>query len=83
MEPDSGPGGSRSNLLQPAVEFRFSVLAGVAILLLEQADELVSLAGDPIQVVGQFGPSWPPLRLHFFFTSKDTRFAFGKLSVKC
>ena len=52
--------------LKPPVEFLFGTLAGVAILLLEQADELVVLAACPLQVVvRQFTPPLLDLAPHF------------------
>jgi len=37
--------------LHPPIEFLFSALAGVAILLLEQADDLFSIASHQFQVI--------------------------------
>jgi len=53
-------------LFQPTIEFLFGLLAGVAILLLEQADELIGLATRPVQViVGEFAPPLSDLTSHF------------------
>jgi hypothetical protein len=45
----------------PPVEFLFGAPAGIAILLLEQSDELVEVTGDPIQVVGGDATRAPPV----------------------
>ena len=53
-------------LFQPTLEYLFGLLAGVAILLLEQADELIGLAPRLVQVVvGEFAPLLSDLASHF------------------
>ena len=55
------------SFLKPSIEFIFGVLASVAILLLEQADELIVLTANPFQViVGQLAPPLFNLAPHFF-----------------
>lgn len=54
------------HLLYPPVKLLFGALAGVAILLLEQADDLFGIAGRLFQVVvGEFAPPFFDLAAHF------------------
>src|SRR3972149_1098781 len=54
-------------LLQPPVKFLFGMLAGVVILLLKLADELVVLTGDPTWVVLSVIWSWLGSGMNAYF----------------
>jgi len=54
------------HICNPLVEFLFGSLAGVAVLLLEQADDLFGIAVCLFQfIVGEFAPPLFDLALHF------------------
>ena len=54
------------HFLYPPVEFLFGALAGVAILLLEQADDLFGIAARLFQIiVGELAPPLFDLAPHF------------------
>jgi hypothetical protein len=54
------------SLAKPPIEFLFGVLTGLAVLLLDQTDELIGFATHPVQVVvGEFTPPFFDLTPHF------------------
>jgi hypothetical protein len=54
------------SLAKPPIEFLFGVLTGIAVLLLDQTDELIGFASYPVQVVvGEFTPPFFDLTPHF------------------